>query len=411
MPASQASETTAPRHVAMVIQRFRPAFSGQGIQVEELCRALARRGVRSTILTAAAPGAGDEVEECPGYEVRRYQVGPLDARSRSGPWMQHLAWRIGRGLWSMRDTVDVVHVHALTDSLYTSWLVARATGTPIGFEMTLLGTDDPLSVRDSATRFRRARFALYRRCDGYVAMSRAFLNSYAAAGLPPERLEVIPQGVDTRRFSPAREGERAAVRAELGIPASASVVLFAGSLIRRKGLDLLVRAWSGIAASRPDAWLLMVGPDVFADPAAERFVQETLAGIPGELQQRVVRTGTRADLERVMRAADLLAFPTRREGFGTVMLEAMATAIPCVVCRLAGITDLVFGADEPAAHGGVIVDQEDAAGLEQAMAALVDDPEEARRIGARGRQRARAEFDFDQIAERYIAWYRSLMSR
>lgn len=393
----------------MVIQRFRPAFSGQGVQVEELCRALARRGVRSTILTAAAAGSGDELEECPGYEVRRYQVDPLDAPSRSRRWMAHLAWRIGWGLWSMRRSVDFVHVHALTDSLYSAMLAARVIGAPIGFEMTLMGADDPVSVRESTTRLRRLRFALYRRCDGYVAMSRAFLDSYAAAGLPPERLEVIPQGVDTRRFRPPQEGERAGVRAELGIPESARVVLFAGSLIRRKGLDLLIEAWRRLATDRRDVWLLLVGRDTFDSMADRDYMTETLAVLPEELQRRVVRTGTRDDIDRIMRAADVLAFPTRREGFGTVMLEAMATAVPCVVCRLPGITDMVFGDADPTTHGGMIVEQEDAAGLEGALAGLLDAPELSHRIGTAGRRRALEEFDFDQIAERYLEWYRSLM--
>jgi len=403
------SSGARPRHVAMVIQRFRPLFSGQGVQLEELCRALARRGIRSTIMTAAPVGAPSERESCDGYEVRRFAVDPPGAQARARGWMTRLAWKVGRELWSMRGQIDVVHAHALSDALYASLLVARCMRVPFGAEMTLLGDDDPLSVRDTAARLPRLRFFLYRRCDGYVAMSNAFAGSYRAAGLPAERLRVIPQGVDTNRFRPADPAVRAAIRAELGLPESAGVVLFAGSLIRRKGLDLLLRAWRETAARHPGAWLLLVGQDRFRDAEMQRFADETIAALPEPARSRVVRTGVRDDLERVMQAADVLAFPTRREGFGTVMLEAMASTVPCVVARLPGITDLVFGDEDPRRHGGIIVEQEDAAGLAGALSELLGDPAAATRIGAAGRTRAVAEFDFERIAAAYVDWYASMI--
>jgi glycosyltransferase involved in cell wall biosynthesis len=312
----------------------------------------------------------------------------------------------------MRADIDAIHVHALTDALYTSWLAAKLIRRPLLFEMTLLGDDDPVSVRDSASGLAALRYALYRRCTGYVAMSGAFGEACDAAGLPRDRVRIIPQAVDTTRFSPPEPARRSAVRQELGIPADAQVVLFAGSLIRRKGLDLLMEAWRGIGAASTNRWLLLAGPAEFRDAAQQAFVDRMLGEVPPDLASRVVATGSRDDMHRIMQASDVMAFPTRREGFGTVMLEAMATGVPCVVTRLPGITDMIFGSDaESRDNGGVIVEQEDAEALARELTGLLADVDQARRIGAAGRRRAATEFDVDSVAARYVEWYGELMSR
>ena len=84
-----------------------------------------------------------------------------------------------------------------------------------------------------------------------------------------------------------------------------------------------------------------------------------------------------------MQAADVFVFPSRREGFGTVMVEAMACGLPCVVTELPGITDFIFGAS---GERGVIVQQEDDRALAAAVVSVLADPARSARIGC-GRTR------------------------
>lgn len=398
----------------MVIQRFRPAFSGQAVQVEQVCRELARRRVRTTVLTAVRGRPGG-TEACDGWQVRRLRADLLPgSHDRSRLWMPIFGVRVAAALARVRP--DLVHVHGPTDGLYGAWLYGRLMGVPRVAEMTLLGDDDPLSIREHHGRLRRLRWAMYRRYDAWVAMSEAFLDSVRAAGLPAERVRVIPQGVDTDRFRPADVGERHRLRAELALSAEAPLVVFLGSLVRRKGVDVLLRAWPAVLAAVPEARLALVGRDDYPEGSGEaEFLAAQLQGLPHQARESVHRIGLLAEPERALRAADVLAFPSRREGFGSVIIEAMACGLPCVVTELPGITDLIFaqpvrdGGEPPGDADGVVVPQEDTEALAAALIGLLQRPRRARRIGDSARRRACEAFAMPRIVDAYLRLYRDLL--
>ena len=225
------------------------------------------------------------------------------------------------------------------------------------FEMTLLGVDDALTMLKARHRFAQLRRRIFGRCDGYVAISPVLQKSYREADLPPSKIRLVPQGVDLRLFSPSES--KLALREALDLPTDGGgpVIVFVGSLIHRKGIDVLFRAWSEVSAVRPDAHLVLVGRNQFpADSGDARFLEEQLAQVPAPAEPRVYQTGVCDDVNRWLQAADLFVFPSRREGFGSVMVEAMACGLPCVVTDLPGITDFIFGAD---GDRGLVVPQED----------------------------------------------------
>jgi glycosyltransferase involved in cell wall biosynthesis len=389
----------------MVIQRFRPYFSGQGVQVEELCKALARRGVESTILTAAcAPDAG--VEEHSGYRIERLRCGPA-APPRPHLWSPVFAMRALARLWQLRERIDLVHVHALTDALYAARLFGRLRRAPVLFEMTLLGADDPLTVQSTQNLFPRLRYALYRGCDGYVAISPALARRYEEAGLEPKRLRMIPQGVDIERFSPVTDKRE--LRRRLGLPEEAPLLAFVGSLIERKGIDVLLAAWERVHRARPEARLLLVGRERFPeDPGAERFLERHLGRLDAAAAKHVLRVGVQDRTEAFLQAADAFVFPSRREGFGSAIIEAMACGLPCVVAEIPGITDYIFRASVP---GGVVVPQEDPRAVAEAVLALLEDPARASATGRAARERAVEGFALERIAKSYLDFYCELLHR
>ena len=390
----------------MLIQRLRPLFSGQGVQVEVLCRELARRGVRTTIVTAGS-GPQPRWEETDGYRVRRLRADiPLLSRwLRPGRFRSEIFgaraffWLLLRG-WR----TQILHAHAQSDALYTTWLFARLRRLPLIFEMTLLGTDDAGSFASNSNRLSRLRNSIFRRSDGFVAISPALARSYEAAGLPPHKLRLIPQAVDVAEFYPA--DDVAGVRQRLNLPDRGPIVLFVGSLIERKGIDVLLAAWEKIHSAHPDATLLLVGLDRFDhDAGAAAFLGRHLGCLSDGARRRIVRLGLRDDVAECMRAADIFVFPSRREGFGTVMIEAMATGLACVVTELPDITDFIF---DTADESGLVVPQEDDAALAHQVSALVCDPERARSIGETALRRARERFSVHRIADDYLAFYAEL---
>lgn len=379
-----------PLRVAMVIQRFRPRFSGQGQQLELLCRTLVRRGIEPTVVTSSYEQPSEE-ERLDGYRIVRLRS-DLPGRSGHGPRLRMrgpvLAMRTLSRL--RRDgPFDLVHVHALTDALYGSWLWGRWARRPVLFEMTLLGVDDAVTILDSPHWLAPLRHAAFRRCDGYAAISPALERKYQEAGLPAHKLRLLPQGIDIHDFRPADDPAQA--RADVGLPPTGPIVMFVGSLIPRKGIDILLEAWTGIAQAYPDAHLVLVGRGSLpASPAAERI--------------RLL--GVRDDVSRLLRAADVFVFPSRQEGFGTVMIEAMACGLPCVVTAQEGITDFIFGAD---GSSGTVVPQEDAQRLAAEVCRFLHEESRAREVGARARARAVERFDIEHIVDDYVDFYTELI--
>ncbi len=395
----------------MVIQRLRPLFSGQGVQVEALSKELAGRGLETTILTAGR-GSNPSWEDIDGYRIRRLRCDiPLLAdglrrtRFRSEIFgLRAFAWFVGHG----RRTA-VVHVHAMTDALLTTWLYCRLRRIPIVFEMTLLGTDDPLTVRRSRNLFRGLRYAVYSRCDGYVAISPALAAAYEQAGLPPTKLRMIPQGVDIACFAPSHD--RPALRQRHALPAEGPLVVFVGSLIERKGIDLLLNAWARVHERCPTASLVLVGKNRFADnPEAQAFLDRHLDALSAAARGAVHQVGIRNDVDELLQASDLFVLPSRREGFGTVMIEAMACGLPCVVTKLPDITDFIFATGDDG-QPGIVTEQDDMDAFADAMTSVLLNPEKAATLGAAARQRVVESFSIGHIADQYIDFYGALAAR
>jgi glycosyltransferase involved in cell wall biosynthesis len=411
MEESPALGKARPRgrlRVTMVIQRFRPYFSGQGVQLEQLSRALSRRGVDVTVLTAIRNADAPREEAADGYRVRRLRCDLVgNAALRRRLWSPTFALRAATDLWSRRREIDLVHVHGVNDALYAAWAFARARRLPVVFELTLMGADDPAAVRDSRNHFSAVREALYRRMDGYVAISPQLADAAREGGVPRERLRTIPQGVDLERYRPGTD--RMALRRALGLDGDGPVVAFLGSLVERKGIDLLLAAWARIHARQPSAHLVLVGRDRFEDDAtADAFLRRAFEVLPASASRSVTRVGVRHDAERFLQAADVFLFPSRREGFGTAIIEAMACGLPCVVAELPGITDFIFSGSSQAA-GGIVVRQEDAVALADAALELLANPERARALGAAARARAAERFAIDAVADQYLSLYAALL--
>jgi glycosyltransferase involved in cell wall biosynthesis len=395
-----------PLRVVMVIQRFRPYFSGQGVQLEALARSLARSGVDVSILTAVRGDEAPYEEAIDGYRIRRLRCDVVGA-AQSRAWSPTFAVRAGAALWQRRRDIDLVHVHGVNDALYTAWAFGRFWRIPVLFELTLTGADDPDSVRRSKNRFSAIRYAIYRRMAGYVAISPQLADAARTAGIGDDRLWTIPQGVDLERFRPAPD--RAAARRALGTAGDGPLAVFVGSLIERKGIDLLLAAWETVHRRMPQAALALVGKDQFGgDSDAERFLARSLGKLSPAAAGAVVRAGLRDDAERFLQAADVFVFPSRREGFGSAIVEAMACGLPCVVADLAGITDYIFPAPSEAS-GGVVVPQQDPEAVARAVTALLEDPDRASKLGDRARARAAACFGIDRVAQQYLSAYAAVV--
>ena len=245
--------------------------------------------------------------------------------------------------------------------------------------------------------FYRRRLALLREVDRFVVLNRESAAELQAVGLGGVPACLVPNGVDARRFTPARPAERAAMRARLELATDEPVALFVGRLERYKGLDTLLAAWADLMRRGCRSRLLIVGP---ADAAT--WIREA----QGQGVEGVVRfLGGREDVADLYPAADLFVFPSRGEGCPNAVLEAMASGLPVVATDVAGNRE-ALGVDGKA---GRLVPVEDPASLAEAVATLTASPALRREIAAAARERILERFDIDRVGAQYLSLYQALL--
>jgi starch synthase len=198
--------------------------------------------------------------------------------------------------------------------------------------------------------------------------------------LPPEAITIVGNPIDVEEWRP---GEREAARSEMGLPQDAAVACWHGRIdIRRKGLDLLVRAWRQVCEERPetDVRLLLCGGGA-GNARLRRLIED--AGLRG-VHWHDEYTTERAIVRRQLAAADVFAFPSRHEGFAVAPMEAMACGRAVVACDAPGVSDLLRGGERA---GGIVVPRKDAKALATGLGRLLDDRELAWRLGEAARKR------------------------
>ena len=255
---------------------------------------------------------------------------------------------------------------------------------------------EPSPPDDPATWFDLAR---YRAADAIIVHSASGAQSLVSAGIDQAKITRIPLGTFLE-FCPELDVSQNHAKLRLGLPAQARVVLFFGSIALYKGLDLLIEAFATLRAQRPDTYLAVAGqPLEDFTPYRDRI--EAL-----NLSDRVLldlRYIPFDELPTYFSAADVVAFPYRWVYQSAVLQFAYAYGRPVVVTNVGGLAEEV-GDDRT----GVIAAAVDPLAIATAVGQVLDDPEEATRMGERGRDLARSKYSWEAVAKQIAEVYRSI---
>jgi glycosyltransferase involved in cell wall biosynthesis len=224
----------------------------------------------------------------------------------------------------------------------------------------------------------------------------------------PDKFVVVGSGsvngVPAAKFAPSSavrlQTER--LRQELGIGVGVPVVGFVGRLTRDKGIPELVEAYFQLRPVFPSLVLLLVGPFEKGDPI-DRRTRQLIESTTAIVTVGYVKADDIVPYYHVM---DVLAFPTHREGFGNVSLEAAAAGKPVVTTEATGAVDSVEDGIT-----GLVVPVGNASALAGALGRLLTDPALARKMGQAGQERAVRDFRPERIWVGYERIYRELLRR
>jgi glycosyltransferase involved in cell wall biosynthesis len=211
-----------------------------------------------------------------------------------------------------------------------------------------------------------------------VAATRRFLPASCA-----DRAPVIPLGVDTDVFRFGEEEE-------------AGEILYAGNLLRTKGVQYLIEAMPGVARQVPEARLVVAGS------GPDRPFFEALAGRLG-VAERVRFAGAIPfdEMAPLYRRCAVFCLPTLAEAFGVSLLQAMASGRPVVACGVGGVPEVVEDGGS-----GLLVPPRDPARLAEALIRLLRDAGLRRAMGARGRRLCEERYDWETVVDRMEEVYR-----
>jgi glycosyltransferase involved in cell wall biosynthesis len=203
-----------------------------------------------------------------------------------------------------------------------------------------------------------------------------------------ERVDAIHLGVDADAFRPAPRSAVERARATFGI--EEPYVLFVGGIEPRKNLVSLVRAFGSLP---PGASLVLAGGPVRWFPRAAEQLEAAIESLPAEPRSRIVRTGYVSDAAKLalLTGATAFVFPSRYEGFGMPVLEAMACGTPV-------LTSNVSSLPEVAGDAAVLVDPDDPDALAEGLRELLTDDDLRSRLASMGLARA-AGFTWERAAK------------
>jgi glycosyltransferase involved in cell wall biosynthesis len=374
---------------------------GPAIQAISLTRLLEPRGYETRLVRGReSPSEGNMDYLAQGLGVEPTLVGSM--RRDPGPWdiiaLAMLVWIL------RRDRPQIVHTHAAKAGTLGRLAALLAFPRPSGRPV-LIHTFHGHSLTGyfsgvKAGMFRAIESWLARRTNALVAVSPEVRNDLVRLGVAPaEKFAVVPLGFDLTAFrdDSERASRRRGLREQLGIGSDEEVVTLVARLVPIKRVDRFLTV-ARLLAERPRIRFVVVG---------DGELRRELAGSADALAlgDRLIWAGFRRDMRDVYFASDLVMLTSDNEGTPVSLIEAQAAAVPVVGTSVGGVRSAVRDGKT-----GLLGGSEDVVGLARAVAAILDDPAAARRLGQAGREYAFHSFGVDRLVETLDVLYRRLLS-
>lgn len=300
-----------------------------------------------------------------------------------------LYWRLRRLLRQHRP--HIVHTHLWHADLF---------GIPAA---RLAGVKTVISSRHNDDSFRRKMLirwtnrALWGMTSAGIAISDAIRQfSIAVEGVNPAKIHTIRYGLPHTSGMVDQRAARQTLRETIGAQDDAPLVGLVCRLTEQKGVQYALEAFAQIAAEFPAARLVIAG-----DGPLREKLQHTSKTL--NIDQRVHFLGWRDDAAQVLAALDVFLMPSLWEGFGLVMLEAMAQQLPIIGSRVSAVPEVVQDGET-----GLLVPARDSAALANALRTLLQDKPLRRHMGLLGEDRLETHFSAARLVDETAALYQRL---
>jgi glycosyltransferase involved in cell wall biosynthesis len=386
--------------ICLISYEFPPVFGGEGMYTYGLAKALSRLGHNITVITTDI-GSEITVEEEDFGIVR---ISPIKK-----PFLKMLSFNIRSSKKikeiSKHQNVDICHY--TTDyanfSLYPGVSTIATLHHPFAEERRACKrVSNNIEYLRYLFRYKIPFLELLERKTCNKANKRIAVSRYVAESIIKEYhlqsndVVVIPNAVNTDLFNPGVAHIKAK---ELFFRDSQKKILFVGRLEYHKGIFYLIKAFSMLKKDIPKAKLVIVG-----EGKLKNGIKSFIDALNLENSVKILGGVESEYLPSIYAASDLFVLPSIMEGFGIVLLEAMATGKPCVTTMVGGIEDVVIDGKT-----GIIVPPADTVSLYHAMKTILVNDDLAKKLGMAGRKRVKENFTWDIVAKRTVDVYKEML--
>ncbi|OLC49680.1 MAG: hypothetical protein AUH43_07190 [Acidobacteria bacterium 13_1_40CM_65_14] len=357
-------------------------------QVMALCRSLnhGRTDLEMACLRRLGPFVKEiDDRRIPLAEYPIESFYSLNALAQQAKFARHLT----------RRRTQIVHAYNFYGNVFAV-PPARLAGTPVVIA----------SIRDLGLYLtpmqKRVQRYVCKLADRVLVNADAVKDWLVRDGYAPEKIVVIPNGVDVSRFSAPREPSR--LRCELELPPDVPLVAVVSRLTRLKGLEQFLEAAALVGQRFPQARFLVVGETPPHDPT----YLDDLKALAGRLciGDRVIFTGLRSDVPALLANVTVSVMPSLNEALSNALLESMAAGAPIVATRVGGTPEVLTDGKT-----GLLVPAADVPSLATSIARLLDAPILAAQLGRAARQVIEERYSITRMAATTENLYRDLLTR
>ena len=247
----------------------------------------------------------------------------------------------------------------------------------------------------------------------YACATKVYPNSYGLMDIisknkycAPAKLKVLANGssngIDTEHFSPEHfsSGQKAALRTMLGIDEKDFVFIFVGRIVGDKGINELAAAFDKLCLEKSNVKLLLVGPlESHLDPLEPATLQIMRDN------QNIIQTGYQSDVRLNFAISDVLAFPSYREGFPNVVMQAGAMGLPSIVTDINGCNEIISDGEN-----GLIIPVKNTSAIHDAMLQFTDNQSLFEAMRGKARKRIVNLYEQKTVWEAILNEYRTFGS-
>lgn len=287
-------------------------------------------------------------------------------------------WRLASYLKQNR--MDIVHAYNFYANVF-ALPAARLAKVPVVLA-SIRDTGETWTARQRAVNKMVCRLA-----DRVVVNAEAIKRGLVAEGYHPERITVIANGIICPPLRSTQD--RTLLHQEFGLSAKDVLIGVVSRIARLKGLEYFLAAAPDILARIPQAKFLIIGDNSFNPQYREELKQQV---ITLGLQERVIFTGFRLDVPKIISSLDVSVLPSLREGLSNALLESMAAAVPVVATNVGGNPEVVVDGES-----GLLVPSRDSSALAEAICRVLLTPGLRNVLGQAGRRRVLEHFSNERM--------------